>query len=143
LRMLEHDIVFVTGPVEEPGLESVVIREEPLFLYGPAGGDPTAGDWVLYPGSSRTRGVIDRYFVDEGFTPQIILESANPAVLTQMVVLGFGWTILPEAVAEAGREPLTKHRAEPVAHRLMAAVWRASAAGNPRLAAFRTAALAA
>ncbi|MDF1596760.1 MAG: LysR family transcriptional regulator [Acidimicrobiia bacterium] len=136
LRILEHDVVFVTGPVDEQGLSSEVIRHEPLYLYGPDDGDPATGDWVMYPRSSRTRGVIDRFFADAGWTPHIILESANPAVLTQMVGLGFGWAVLPEAVAEGGITPLEKSRPGPVARRLLAAVWRASAAGNPRLAAF-------
>ena len=138
LRTLEHDIVFVTGPVAEPSLESEAVMEEPLYLYGPSDGDPATGDWVMYPGTSRTRGVIDRFFVDAGWAPHIILESANPAVLTQMVGLGFGWAVLPEAVAEAGVAPLWKRRTEPVARRVLAAVWRTSAAGNPRLEAFRS-----
>lgn len=138
LRTLEHDIVFVTGPVIDDRLESEAIMEEPLYLYGPAVGDPAGGDWVMYPASSRTRRIIDRFFVDEGWTPRIILESANPAVLTQMVGLGFGWAVLPEAVAEAGVEPLRKARPAPVARRLLSAVWRASTAGNPRVETFRS-----
>jgi DNA-binding transcriptional LysR family regulator len=55
-----------------------------------------------------------------------------------MVGLGFGWAVLPEAVAEAGVAPLRKHRTEPVTRRLLAAVWRTSAAGNPRVEAFRS-----
>ena len=140
LRTLEHDLVFVTGPVEEPSLDSEIISTEPLFLYGPEGGDPVTGDWIMYPGTSRTRGVIGRFFVDVGWNPHIILESANPAVLTQMVGLGFGWAVLPEAAAEAGSEPLIKRSPDPVAHRLLVAAWRASTAGNPRVEAFRSAA---
>ncbi len=142
LRSLRHDLVFVTGPVEESGLESETVHAEPLFLYGPEDGDPAAGDWVMYPRASRTRSVIDQFFADAGWMPRIILESANPAVLTQMVVLGLGWSILPEAVAESGRQPLHKRRPEPVAQRLLAAAWRSSSAGNPRLEAFRSSAAA-
>jgi DNA-binding transcriptional LysR family regulator len=138
LRTLEQDIVYVTGPVDEPGLSTEVIRREPLFLYGPGEGDPATGDWVLYPDSSRTRSVIDRFFVDVGWTPRVILESANPAVLSQMVGLGFGWAVLPEAVAETRSDPLRKHRPDAVAHRLLVAVWRVSAEGNPRVEAFRS-----
>lgn len=140
LRTLQYDLVYVTGPVDEPDVQSETVLAEPLYLYGPEEGDPATGDWILYPGASRTRGVIDRFFGDAGWAPRIILESANPAVLTQMVVLGFGWAILPEAVAEAGRTPLQKRRSDPVARRLLAAAWRASSAGNPRLEAFRAAA---
>ena len=140
LRALEHDIVFATGPVVGPQLESQPVAEEPLFLYGPPDGDPATGDWIMYPATSRTRGSIDRFFTDEGWSPHIILESANPAVLAQMVGLGFGWSILPEAVGEAGPFQLEKRRAEPVASRRLVAAWRKSASGNPRITAFRAAA---
>lgn len=142
LRALELDIVFVTGPVAEPQLESQPVVEEPLFLYGPPDGDPATGDWVTYPATSRTRGSIDRFFADFRWSPHIILESANPAVLAQMVGLGFGWSILPEAVGEAGPFQLEKRRVRPVASRSLVAAWRQSASQNPRIAAFREAALA-
>jgi LysR family hydrogen peroxide-inducible transcriptional activator len=140
LRALEHDIVFITGPVVGPQLESQPIVEEPLFLYGPPDGDPATGDWVMYPATSRTRRSIERFFADEGWSPHIILESANPAVLAQMVGLGFGWSILPEAVGETGPFQLEKRRAKPVARRLLVAAWRQSASPNPRIEAFRVAA---
>lgn len=138
LRTLEQDLVFVTGPVEEPSLESELISSEPLFLYGPGDGDPSTGDWITYPGTSRTRRIIDRYFVDVAWAPHIILESANPAVLRQMVGLGFGWAVLPEAVAKTGADPLRKRNREPVATRHMVAAWRTSATNNPRIEAFRS-----
>jgi DNA-binding transcriptional LysR family regulator len=137
LRELEYDVVFVTGPVDSPDLESIVIHEEPLFLYGSIAGDPATGDWVMYPGTSRTRRVIDRYFVDSGWTPRIILESSNPAVLSQMVGMGFGWSILPAAVVDGSIGSLDKYRPDPVAVRSLCAVWRRSADGNPRMLAFR------
>ena len=137
LRALEYDIVFVTGPVDSPDLESIVIHEEPLYLYGSLDGVPATGDWVMYPGTSRTRRVIDRFFVDAGWTPRIILESSNPAVLSQMVGMGFGWSILPAAVVEGSGGSLDKYQSEPVAKRSLCAVWRGSADGNPRMLAFR------
>lgn len=137
LLRLELDMIFVTGPVEDSSLDSILLRQEPLFLYGPGFGDPETGDWVMYPGTARTRGVIDRFFAEAGWEPSVILESANPAVLRQMVGLGFGWSILPEAVAERGRDPLVKKRRRSVASRSIYAAWRRSAARNPRLVSFR------
>ena len=55
--------------------------------------------------------LIDAGLRERGIVPRVWLESGNPQVLRQMVLLGFGWSVLPAPVAESGAEPLRRRRA--------------------------------
>ena len=79
---------------------------EPLYVYAPRGvlERPEDGSWVLYPSDSQTRALIDAGLARSGLRPRVTLESSNPEILRQMVVLGLGWSVLPPAVAES-QEP--------------------------------------
>ena len=99
-------------------------------------GDPHTARWVLYPEGSRTRRIIDSALTSAGITPSVVLESDNPAVLRQMVVMGLGWSVLPPAIAEdEAREPALR-RGERVAERPLAATWRRTSPPNARFDAF-------
>ncbi|MEX1023294.1 MAG: LysR family transcriptional regulator substrate-binding protein, partial [Dehalococcoidia bacterium] len=92
-----------------------------------------SADWVLYPQGSHTRGQIDAGLARLGIAPRVTLESHNPEVLRQMVALGFGWTVLPRAVASASGGPLEER--EQVAERVLLGVRRAGGR-DARAAAF-------
>jgi DNA-binding transcriptional LysR family regulator len=132
--LLRHDLdlAFVIGD-ERPDqrLDREPLLEEELFLYGPEGRKSPRDDddWVHYPGRSHTREKIDRELAARGWTPRVRLESSNPQVLRQMVALGFGWSVLPRAVAESGPAPLKPARVRPVARRRIV-VSRRKAAGE-------------
>jgi DNA-binding transcriptional LysR family regulator len=142
LRRFELDLAFVVGPADEE-LWSVEVEREPLHLYSPPGsrGDPADSDWVLYPRGQRTRGLIDAGLARLGIEPCVTLESHNPEVLRQMVVLGLGWSVLPPAIAERGSAALRRRRGPQVAERVLVGVRRATAPPHPRREAFLALAL--
>ncbi len=142
LRRFELDLAFVVGPADED-LWSVEVEREPLHLYAPPGrrGDPAASDWALYPRGQRTRGLIDAGLARLGIEPRVTLESHNPEVLRQMVVLGLGWSVLPPAVAERGSVALRRRRGPQVAERAIVGVRRSAAPRHPRREAFLALAL--
>jgi len=139
-RLREHalDLVFITGPLDERDVVSEAIHEEPLYLYAPPRfrGRLEDLDWVLYPQGSRTRGAIDAGLLERGIVPRVMLESGNPQVLRQMVVLGLGASVLPAAVAEGGEPRLRRRRGGAIANRSLLAVRRRSTAADPRVTAF-------
>jgi DNA-binding transcriptional LysR family regulator len=133
LRRYELDLAFVVAPVADD-LEAVEVGREALHIYAPSGsaGHARDADWVLYPQGSHTRQQIDEGLARLGISPNVTLESHNPEVLRQMVTLGFGWSVLPPAVA--GTTGLEQR--EQVAERVMLGVRRQSAVPDPRATAF-------
>jgi DNA-binding transcriptional LysR family regulator len=135
----ELDLAFVIGDDHhDDRLRRESLMEEKLFLYGPVGRRKPHedDDWVLYPAGSHTRDQIDRELAANGWIPRVRLESSNPQVLRQMVALGFGWSVLPRAVAESGAEPLKAARVRPVARRRIVASRRHAAGEDPRVEKF-------
>ncbi|MEX2374991.1 MAG: LysR family transcriptional regulator [Dehalococcoidia bacterium] len=142
LERYELDLAFVVGPVDGQ-FESVELTREPLHIYAPSGVGARSraedAEWVLYPEGSHTRHQIDDGLARLGIVPRVALESHNPQVLRQMVELGFGWSVLPPAVAEGGN--LVQR--EQVAERTLLGVRRSGLVADPRVTAFLGAALAA
>ncbi len=137
LARFELDVAFVVGPPPE-GYRSTEVLSEPLYVYAPPGSDeePEQADWALYPQDRRTRLLIDEGLALRGLRPRVTLESDNPAVLRQMVVLGLCWSVLPAEIAEAGTPSLRPQRRELVAERTLLAVRRAQAPDDARVASF-------
>lgn len=138
LRAFALDLAFVVGPVEDADLDAVEISREPLHIYAPpgAGDEPRTARWVLYPKGRRTRQIIDDAFARLGINPAVILESDNPAVLRQMVMMDLGWSVLPPAIAEDVAGTSSVRRGEFVAERPLCAVRRRASPPDPRAAAF-------
>jgi len=139
LQRFEIDLAFVVDDEDPPeDLVRQPLTDEPLHLYAPPRRreDPADADWVLYPPGSHTRERIDEGLRARGIVPRVRLESGNPQVLRQMVFLGFGWSVLPAAVAEAGPEPLRRRRGGPVAVRRICAARRRNAPVDPRAESF-------
>jgi DNA-binding transcriptional LysR family regulator len=138
LQRYELDLAFVVAPVVGE-FEAVEVGREPLHIYAPPqdAGPPEDADWVLYPVGSHTRQQIDEGLARLGIVPRVTLESHNPQVLRQMVELGFGWTVLPPAVAGDGGR---LRQGEQVAVRTLLGVRRRSAVLDPRAEAFLAAA---
>lgn len=141
LRRFEIDLAFVIGPAGDD-LVSQAVRTEPLHIYAPPSAPGPAGSaaWALYPAGSHTRSLIDDGLRRLGITPRVMLESGNPEVLRQVVVLGLGWSVLPAAVAEDA--PLRAERRERVAERTLLGIRRSGAAPDARVEAFLGLALA-
>jgi len=134
LRRYELDLAFVVGPAPDE-FEATEVGREPLFIYSPADDErnPEDAEWVLYPTYSHTRAQIDEGLARLGVVPRVTLESHNPQVLRQMVELGFGWSVLPPAVAGDGGR---LRQGRQVAVRTLLGLRRRGAAPDPRAEAF-------
>lgn len=97
--------VVVEPPADRPDVTTVGLLEEPLVVVtpdrGPVGEPSSWGPWVLFPRGSHTRSVIEDELRRRGAPVEVVAESHQPEVLREMVRLGVGWTVLPEA--QAGR----------------------------------------
>jgi DNA-binding transcriptional LysR family regulator len=105
------DAGLLTLPVEESDLVTVpVLREELLLITTPshplarrkrvAARDLDGLAFVLFETGSATRLVIDRFFLTEEITPNIVMETENVEIIKAMVKTGLGIGIVPyQAVA--------------------------------------------
>jgi len=101
------DLVVCVEPlVPVAGVATTPLLSEPLVVLAPSGSDlddvRSWGPWVLFPSSSHTRQRIDAALRAVGARVEIAAESHQPDVLTQMVRLGLGWTVLPAPSQVAG-----------------------------------------
>jgi DNA-binding transcriptional LysR family regulator len=145
LSRYELDLAFAVGPVHDPKLEAVEVRREALQVYAPpdsAGHDLAAAEWILYPPGSRTRALIDQAFIERGVRPRVTLETGSPEVMRQLVSLGLGWSVLPEAVAQGAVTELRRVRGRALTQRSLMAFRRASAPTDPLVEDFLSRALA-
>ena len=136
LRVGDLDLVVCVEPSDLiEGIDTVLCLEEPLHAYAPdgaAGGPPEEwGPWVTYPTGSHTRGVIAAGLTVLGAPFDVVAESNQPDVLREMVRLGMGWSVLPEAQAEAGPEPLARVRRRPIGVRRLVVARRSGAPPDP------------
>ena len=134
LRDFEIDLAFIVEPVPQDLIGEEVARES-LFLYAPDDWKSAPTPWALPPAGSRTRALIDRGLAKLGIVPNIALESRNPIVLRQLVALGFGCSILPEAVT-AELPQLAAMRRDLICRRSLMAVQRPTTAPDERITEF-------
>jgi DNA-binding transcriptional LysR family regulator len=143
LRVGDLDLVVCVESADPPvGIDTVVCLEEPLHAYAPDGaavGAPaTWGPWVTYPDGSHTRSVIAAGLMAVGAPFEVVAESNQPDVLREMVRLGMGWAVLPEAQAEAGVESLERVRRLPIGVRRLVVARRSGAPADAAVEALAT-----
>jgi DNA-binding transcriptional LysR family regulator len=88
-------------------------------------------EWALYPEKSRTRALIDEGIQVLGLEPNTIIQSSNPQILRQLVVLGLATSILPEQIAE---ESKNIYVGKEIARRRITALRRANSPFDPKVA---------
>ena len=143
LRVGDLDLVVCVESADPPvGIDTVICLEEPLHAYAPDGaavGAPaTWGPWVTYPDGSHTRSVIAAGLIAVGAPFEVVAESNQPDVLREMVRLGMGWAVLPEAQAEAGVESLERVRRLPIGVRRLVVARRSGAPPDVAVEALAT-----
>ena len=143
LRVGDLDLVVCVESADPPvGIDTVICLEEPLHAYAPDGaavGAPaTWGPWVTYPDGSHTRSVIATGLMAVGAPFEVVAESNQPDVLREMVRLGMGWAVLPEAQAEAGVESLERVRRLPIGVRRLVVARRSGAPADAAVEALAT-----
>ena len=146
LRVGDLDLVVCVESADPPvGIDTVICLEEPLHAYAPDGaavGTPaTWGPWVTYPDGSHTRSVIAAGLMAVGAPFEVVAESNQPDVLREMVRLGMGWAVLPEAQAGAGVEPLARVRRLPIGVRRLVVARRSGASPDAAVDALAAALL--
>lgn len=102
LKRAELDVVGCVQPAETPpGIEVATVLDDPLAVLAPADvsvGRPASwGPWVSFPEGSHTRSLVARALTARGARFDVVAESHQPEVLREMVLLGLGWTVLPQA----------------------------------------------
>lgn len=143
LENFEIDIAFVVSKHENSlplsKLTSTLILEEPLLLCNPlANREQPMKEWALYPEKSRTRALIDEGIQSLELESNTIVQSSNPQILRQLVVLGLATSILPEQVA---KENKNIYVGKEIARRSIIALRRANSPFDPKVASLISLAL--
>ena len=136
LQNFEIDIAFVVSKdennLDNSKLVSTLILEESLVLCNPIlNGKHPMTEWALYPEKSRTRALIDEGIQVLGLEPNTIIQSSNPQILRQLVVLGLATSILPEQIA---KESKNIYVGKEIARRRITALRRANSPFDPKVA---------
>lgn len=104
----ELDFAMLVAPVAEPQLVVRPLLIEPFVMIGPAGSsldgrrsisvDEVASYPLILPMMpNSTRMLIEMAFERAGRTPQVMLETDDAALLTQFVMSGLGYAVLPQS----------------------------------------------
>lgn len=128
------DLSVCVSP-QDPNFLSVSLLEEDLYVYAPPGARPSGpaewGPWVTFPTGSLTRDLIGKALRSTGSTFSVVAESNQPEVLSEMVLIGMGWTVLPRIQAERPPASLIPVQKTPLLKRELVAVTRDSNLVNP------------
>ena len=128
------DLAVCVQP-DDPGVANVPLLEEELLVYGPPGvrqSEPTLwGPWVTFPQGSLTRDLIGKALRSLRAPFDVVAESNQPEVLSEMVLIGMGWTVLPRIQAERPPASLTPIRQTPLLKRTLVAATRDTGLANP------------
>lgn len=100
LRRGDLDLIVAVEPeTPSPDIEVTSLLDEDLVVVPPEGtpmGSPAQwGPWVLFPVGSHTRALVERELRRRGAPVDVVAESHQPEVLSEMARLGMGWTVLP------------------------------------------------
>lgn len=141
LRAAELDLAVIVVPIDDPEqIDLTPLLTEDLAVYAPPDakykGPSDWGPWVSFPQGSHTRQLIENALADLGAPTNFVAESHQPEVLCEMVRLGMGWTVLPEAQAE-GNASLRRVRKKPLLRRHLALAVRSDAIEDPVVDALR------
>ena len=119
----------------DPNFTITPLLEEDLYVYGPLSmrNSPAEswGPWVTFPNGSLTRELIRNALFAVGAPFEVIAESNQPEVLSEMVRIGMGWTVLPEIQAQRPPASLVPTHDRPILKRTLVAATRDNDLTNP------------
>ena len=103
------DLGLISLPVPEENLKIIPLFDEELLIAAPVTGkvrrvhvssirasELARVPFLLYPRGSVLRVLIDRFFMDIGVTPRVVMEAEDTEAIKRLVESGFGYSILPE-----------------------------------------------
>ncbi|PYQ50700.1 MAG: hypothetical protein DMF78_14980 [Acidobacteria bacterium] len=106
VRAQEVDLGLLTLPIVAKDLEVVpVMKEEMVVVTAP--GHPLSRErtvdakslgrfpLILYEAGSNTRKVLDQFFLEEGVSAEVAMETENVEIIKAMVAINLGVTIVP------------------------------------------------
>ena len=106
VRAHEVDLGLLTLPIVAKDLEVVpVMKEEMVVVTAP--GHPLSRErtvdakslgrfpLILYEAGSNTRKVLDQFFLEEGVSAEVAMETENVEIIKAMVAINLGVTIVP------------------------------------------------
>lgn len=109
LQDRRFDLGLISLPWTQPDLTILPLFEEELLVLRPTpdrAGDGGVGTihaeemagalFLLYPHGSNMREMIDRFFVQLGINPRVIMDADDTEVIKRLVEAGFGYAILPQ-----------------------------------------------
>ena len=121
--LADGDIDVVLGPIHDDLPQRYRARRlagESLVVITPPGGSAGTGTttlathrdrpFVCLPAGSGLRSILTRAAADEGFTPRIPFEAADPAGIRALVAAGMGVALLAESAATADGPPVAVRR---------------------------------
>jgi len=110
------DLGLISLPWPEQDLKIIPLFEEELLVLRPApkavrtrhGGVATIQPselegvpFLLYPKHSNMRAMIERFFVELGWQPRVVMEADDTEAIKRMVECGYGYSILPQFALRA------------------------------------------
>lgn len=123
------DLALISLPVSEANLKLIPLFDEELLIVRPSANKVGSGHvssmraveladvpFLLYPKRSNVRMLIDRFFVEIGVTPRVLMEADDTEAIKRLVESGFGYSILPEHALRGRSHFLQKFRV--AGHRL-------------------------
>lgn len=129
------DLAVVVEPSTKiDGIVATPLLTEKLAVYSPPDAKSASpqdwGPWVSFPEGSHTRQHIEAALTEIGAPIEVVATSHQPEVLCEMVRLGMGWTVLPEAQAEANLG-LRRVRKRPLLRRQLVLAVRTNSIPQP------------
>lgn len=105
----EVDLALSSPPVEQPGIEQVLLMEEEILLALPPEHrlahreavrltEVAQEPFLAFKPGYRLRYLTDTFCQQAGFTPHIVFEGDDPVALLQLVKAGLGVACLPALV---------------------------------------------
>ncbi len=141
----ELDLAITRMPVTLAGLGSRTLVREPILLLVPPNhrlrGRPSVrladladDDFVCMRSGYGLRELADQLCAAAGFTPRVVMETGQLAIVHGMIDSGLGVALLPRLAAGGADGAIVV--SDPPARRELGVVWRRSAVDSPPVAAF-------
>jgi len=103
------DLGLISLPVAQEKLKITRLFEEELLFLRPSvtkvrgghvgtiePGELAGVPFLLYPTRSNIRKVINAFFEELGFAPNVLMEAEDTEAIKRLVESGFGYSVLPE-----------------------------------------------
>ena len=133
----ETDLCLTSLPIEGPGMQSVPVLTDEIFLAVPSAhplakrdsiqlGEVAGEPFISLKLGYDLRELTDEFCRQAGFSPHVVCEVDEPAAIRGLVKAGLGVAFLPAVSWRAGVEPgpAPLHITAPTCQRMLRLTWR-------------------